>query len=221
VAALLVGGSAAAATVGEACELLARGDGATDDAAIAAALDTVRAAGSHAAPAAAETLSGLLPHRAKLYRERDKYLVVRLRAYIVVALSEIGVPPSAIPSLLDTLANADERMMPMEIGAAARAAGSLGKRGRDFAPYLLDALSLRIMPEEFSLERYDQEFPAAEATTAQREIVRALGRIASPDDRDVVDTLRQLAASPGSDTLDPRLPAEAQRALRMIQGERL
>jgi len=219
VGAWLVAAAAAAGTLRERCDFLSRADGATNDVAIVAALDALRAMRGKAVPAA-ETVSALLPHRAKLYRERDKYLVVRLRAYAMVTLSEIGVPRSAVPALLDTLANVDDRMMPVEVAAAARAVASLGSRGHDFAPYLLEALSLRILPEELSLERYEQNFPPSEATTAQREIVQALARISTRDDRSVVDALRQLAASKGNDAIDPRLPSEAARALQIIEGER-
>lgn len=218
VAVVLVASSAAArADCKSICELLAHSDGSTDDAVIASALDVLRSAGPKAAPAA-ETLSGLLPHRSPLYRGRDKFQVVRLRAYIMVTLSEIGFPRSAMPALLDTLANLDERMSPVEVAAAARAAASLGRGGRDLEPYLLEALLLRVSPEELSLERYEQEFPPEEATTVQLEVVRALARISSADDRDVVDRLREVAAL-RSDLLDPRLQQEATRALAIIEGE--
>jgi hypothetical protein len=211
-------GPAAMAATKPLCDLLACSDGATDDIVIASALNVLRSLRSQAAPAA-ETLSGLLPHRCKLYRERDKILVVRLRAYILVTLNEIGFPSSALPVLLDTLAHLDERMSPIEVGAAVRAVGSLGPRGREFAPYLLDAIAQRVSPEEFSLERYEPQFPPTEATTVQLEAVRSLGRICSADDGKVVATLRQIVDS-GGDSFDPRLPGEARRALDHILGRR-
>src|SRR4029079_15424645 len=106
-------------------------------------------------------------------------LVIRLRAYVMVTLSEIGFPASALPALLDTLAHLDERLMSLEVGAAARAVGSLGPRGRDFAPYLPDTLPQRLSEEEFSLERYEPQFPLEQATTIQLEAVRSLGRVCS------------------------------------------
>lgn len=191
------------------CDRLAHSDGSTDPRRIASALDVLRARG-HSAASAAETLSGLLPHRSKLFEGRDKDLVLRLRAYIIVTLSDIGVPASALPALIDVLAHVDERNAPIEVGAAARAVGSLGLRGREFTPYLLEALSARLSVEEFSLERFDFRFPASEATTAHLEIVRALGRVASTDDPDVRTTLGQVIADPDR---DPRLVREAKRLL--------
>jgi len=219
---LLLGTPAAAAErpLWALTEFLARSDGATDHLAIAVALDELRAMKHQAAPAA-ETLSSLLPHRAKLYHDRDKVLVVRLRAHIMVTLSEIGFPISAEWALLDTLGHVDERISAREVGAAARAARSLGPRGRELAPYLLDALSLRLLgEEEFSLERYATDFPPEEATTIQLEAVRALAAVASPGDGEVLRMLRHLAARRVSDSLDSRVVREARHAVETIEGAR-
>jgi hypothetical protein len=200
-------------------DLLARSDGATDDALVAAVLDVFRSLGSNAAPAA-ETLSNLLPHRGKLYKDRDKSLVIRLRAYIVVTLSEIGFPSSAVPALLDMVAHVDERLTALEVGAAARAIRSLGPHGREFAPYLLEMLVERFNSEEFSLERYEPLFPPEEATTVHLEAVRSLAWVGSAEDEQVVTTLRQLASGRDGEDVDPRVVKEAQRALERL-GERL
>lgn len=200
-------------------DFLARSDGATDHVELAAALDELRAMGKEAAPAD-ETLTGLLRHRANLYRDRDKVLVVRLRSQIFVTLTDIGFPDSAMPALYDTLVHVDERIHAREVGAAARVVGSLGPRGRELAPYLVETLALQLGEEEFSLERYDAEFPPEEATTLQLEAVRALAAVATPEDRDVLRVLRQLAESGADDLLDPRVVREAQRAVEIIEGGR-
>jgi len=196
-------------TTRQVCDLLARSDATTNPARIASALDVLRSRGRGAA-SAAETLSGLLPHRSRIFNGRDKDVVIRLRAYVIVTLAGIGFPTSARPALLDILAHVDERMSPVEVGAAARAVRSLGGRGRAFTPYLLDALGARLGVEEFSLERFDPRVPAAEATTAQLEIVRTLYRVAPTGDHDVQESLMQLIRDPDR---DPRLVREAQRVL--------
>lgn len=142
-------------------------------------------------------------------------LVVRLRAYVFVTLSEIGFPASALPALLDALAHVDERLTVVEIAAAARAAGSLGSGGRQFTPFLLQALAVRLSAEEFSLERYEPQFPPQEATTVQLEIVRSLGRVCSPNDQQALEVLRDLGEDRGRG-LDPRLVKEARHALEII-----
>jgi hypothetical protein len=219
---LKAAGPAAEAAMPALCDVLNQSDGATSHLLVASVLDVFRSLGPRAAPAA-ETLSRLLPHRHKLYKDRDKWLVIRLRAYIVVTLSEIGFPSSALPALLDTLAHADEQQSAMEVGAAVRAAGSLGPRGRELAPYLLATLTQRISEEEFSLERYEPQFPPGEATTVQLEAVRSLSRISSAEDGEVLMALRDLAANQGQYELDSRVVREAQRTLELLQqkhGER-
>lgn len=199
-------------------DFLSRADGATDHLAVAVALDELRSMGSGAAPAA-ETLSALLPHRAPLYRDRDKAEVVRLRAYLMLTLSEIGYPESAEWALLDTLAHLDDRISAREVGAAARAASSLGRRGRELAPYLLEALSLTWLgEEEFSLQRYEPGFPPGEATTIQLEAVRALAAVASSEDGEVLRVLHQLTESRAGEPIDARVMAEALRAVAAIEG---
>lgn len=208
-------GPAAAAAMPVLCDILVRSDGNTDHVLIASALDVLRSMGHGAAPTV-ETLSRLLPHRNKLYTDRDKISVVRLRAYIMVTLSEIGFPSSALPALLDTIAHVDQRMTAVEVGAAARAVRSLGPRGHAFAPYLLELLTPRFS-EEFSLERYEPEFPVEEATTAQLEALRALARVCSPEDQQALTVIRQLAED-RSGAQDPRVVSEARRTLGLIGG---
>lgn len=209
-------GPASAAVTRHLADILERSDGNTDDVLVASVLDVFRSAGVRASPAA-ETLGRLLAHRSKIYKGRDKVLVVRLRAYIVLTLSDIGSPSSALIALFDTLAHLDARMTAIEVGSCARAAGSLGARGRDFVPYLLEALVDRPSAEEFSLERYDPQFPPEEATTVQLEAVRALARVSSAEDPQVVTVLARISRDPAG-THDPRLVREAQKALDLIGG---
>ncbi len=219
-AALLLATPAAAAkrSLRAITDFLARSDGATDHLAVAAALDELRAMKSKAMPAA-ETLSALLPHRAALYRDRDKSEVVRLRAYIMVTLTDIGYPQSAEWALFDTLALVDDRITSREVGAAARAARSLGSRGRALAPYLVDALTLTVLgEEEFTLERYAPDFPPSEATTIQIEAVRALAAVAAPEDTDALRILRQLSERRTGEVVDARVVKEARRAVETIEG---
>jgi cytochrome oxidase Cu insertion factor (SCO1/SenC/PrrC family) len=195
------------ATPKQACDVLAHADGNTGAAQVAAAIDVVRA--QHASNAA-EALVALLPHRSALFAGRDKDEVIRLRAYILATLADIGVPPSARPALLDILAHVDAGNSPLEVAAAAHAVATLGERGREFTPHLLTALGVRLSVEELSLARFEQDYPPSEATTAQLELVRALGRIAPADDRDLHTALEQVIDDPER---DPRLVAEARRVL--------
>jgi len=211
-------GAGAALATRTLSDMLARSGGATDPRVIVAVLDVFRALG-HRAASAAEIVRGLLPHRSSVYRERDKTVVVRLRAYALLTLSEIGDPSTAVPALLDVLAHIDERMSPVEVGAAARVVGALGSGGHQFAPYLLETIGQRFSSEEFSLERYDAAFPAGEATTVQIEAVRSLGRVCSAQDLEVVMVLRQIVSDGSRTTSDPRVVREAVRALALVASE--
>jgi hypothetical protein len=200
-----------AAQAEQAIALLRASDGSTDDHQIAAALDVVRRDGPHASRGARAAVYQLLPHHARVYRERDKILVLRLRAYAFATLSDIGVPDAALPMLLDAVAHLDERMTAIEVGAAVRAVGSLGRRGAAFAPYLVEALHERFAESEFSLERYAPEYPDAEATTVQLEAVRALGRIGGA--RDALERLRK------NSELDERVYAAIDDAIQIDRSE--
>lgn len=194
--------------------VLERAGGATDHELVASALNAIRRADD--GRRAAATLSGLLRHQSKLYAGRDKTLVVRLRVYVMATLSDVGVPPEALPAVLETLANLDQRMAPAEAGAAARAAGSLGPRGRPFVEHLLFALSLeRFDVEEFSLERYEPVYPAEEATTVRLEAIRSLGKICSQGDAGVIEDLAALATA-----ADSRVAREARHAVSLIRNRR-
>ncbi|HMB54219.1 MAG TPA: hypothetical protein VKU40_12940 [Thermoanaerobaculia bacterium] len=183
---------------------------------VAADLDVLRAAGPAARPVA-PVVAALLPYRHPLYRDRDKLLVVRLRAYLVVTLAEIGAAEAALPALEDSLGNVDEQSAVLELAAAARASRSLGPRGRPFIPYLLEAITLRRASEEISLERFAPEVPAGEATTVQLEAVAALAELLTPEDREEVASLTNVAEY-RADGLDRRLVEAARAAVERIAG---
>jgi hypothetical protein len=196
-------------------ESLASSNGAVDHHQVVAALDQLRSMGPSATPAA-ETLSALLSYRSPLYAGRDKAVAVRLRAYVLLTLSEIGFPASARPALLDALAHLDERMGAFEVGAAIHAVNALGARGRELSPYLLEAMSLRMSDEEFSLARYTPQFGPEESTTVRLEAVRTLGRVCVARDQLVVSTLRKLSQDERG-RIDPRVVREARRAVALIE----
>lgn len=208
--------AAAAKTVQTSLGALQRSDGETEHRVVARALDALRRLGP-AARDAAPVLVELLSHDAALYQGRDKLGVLRLRAYVLLVLGEIGLPDAARPYLIDALAHVDERMHPVEVASAVRAAGRLGASGRDLVPYLLHLFRQRFGEEELTLTRYDAEVPKGEATTVQREIVRALSRMCSADDVDALALLERLAHGDAGSELDPRLEDEARAALAAIR----
>ena len=214
---LRVRGDEGAAALPELERRLVRSDETTDHQVIAGMLDVIRAQKQNGATVA-ETVSGLLSYRSALYQQRDKAIVARLRAYLFATLADIGVPAAAEPALLDVLAHVDERMSPVEVGAAARAAAALGARGHRFAPYLASVLSTRISEEEFTLAHFEPRFLPADATTIQLEAIRALGEIAAHDDLSTLEALQGFAALPAASGADPRAIRAAQLAAGRVAG---
>jgi hypothetical protein len=209
--------SASAADVSDLRKALASCDGSTPDVRIVRLLDDLRSLGSQAAPAG-DTLSAMLNHRHPIYTERDKSVVTRLRTHIFLTLSEVGTPDSAVMPLLDVLAHFDVRMNPSEAGAAVRAAGALGRRGRRFARYLLAMLDEPVVEQEFSLARYEPRFTPAETTTLQIEVVRSLGRISTPSDTVVLNRLRALMSAAAGAGADRRVREHALAAIGRIEA---
>ena len=166
-------------------------------------------------PRAAGPLADLLSHRSSVYQDRDQLQVIFLRSYLFVILSEIGVPDSALPFILESVAHVDERTVPLEVGAAARAVASLGSRGRGFYPYLLALLDKRFAEEEFSLDEYGAGFTPVTTTTIQLEAINALANTCSSQDIVVVERLRTLTKP--DPQRDPRLIAAALHAVEMIR----
>jgi hypothetical protein len=198
---------------------LASCNGSTDHNRIASLLDQLRSLGSQAAPAG-DMLTAMLDHRHPIYAERDKSVVTRLRTHIFLTLSEIGTPDSATRPLLDVLAHFDVRMNPAEAGAAVRATGTMGPRGRHFVQYLLAMLDEPVSEQEFSLTRYDTRFERKDATTLQIEVVRSLGRICTSSDAGVMHKLRQLISTDMTPGTDRRVAQEARAASERIEGGR-
>lgn len=195
--------------------VLSSSDGATRHTLVAGLLDILRTFGKKGAPAG-DTLSAMLSHRHPLYRDRDKSTVTRLRTYTLLTLSEIGVPASAVPALLDVLAHFDARMNPAELGATVRAAGALGLAGRRFVPYMLTALPEAMSEDEFTLVRYEAKFERHEATTVQLEVLRSLGHVSLPEDEEAMRTLRRLAFPESEAGADARVAREARDAIARI-----
>lgn len=200
----------------ELIRLLSLSDASTDHRVIAGLLERIRTQ-QVADPEIAERLARFLPHQHPIYQDRDRWQVIRLRAYLIATLTDLGFPDSGLPLLADSLIFVDERMAAVEVGSAVRAAGTLGEKGRQFLPHMLRMLGLQFAEEEFSLSRHDVNFPPQEATTVQLEVIRAAERIGRASDGELFATLRAIADSPTGSPLEPRVIAAARRALRQVE----
>lgn len=194
---------------------LLRCDRSTDHKTIAAIVTDIRKSGIRSA-AISELLSNMLSYQAEIYQDRDKWEVLRLRAYILLTLGETGFPASAIPMLEDALAYVDNRMKVVELGAAIKIAGEMGREGSRFAKSMISAYNRVFSDEEFSLGGYETGFAEKDATTVQIEIIRSLGKICNKQDDHAVAFLTSVAATSGDPGIDRRTVAEAKRSLEII-----
>jgi protein SCO1/2 len=174
--------------------LINRCDGRTDDRLVASSLTVLRREGKSAGTSR-NMLVALMAERAPLYDQRDKYETVRLRAYVLLTLADTGNADAAIPYIHDYLTNAEEFGPGFEAGAGARAAGMLGPGGREFLDELVVLFARSFNDPNFSLERYESDFPDRECTTVQREILRAFQRIGFADAENVHRLLEACAAN--------------------------
>lgn len=196
---------------------LRQANGATAEREVARQLEALRAMGPDASRVA-ESVAELLNESSPLYRDRDKHEVMRLRAYVFVVLSEIGIPSSALPLIVDALANSDDEMG-YHFAAAARAAGCLGPRARPLIPHLCSGMQRYYHRDEFSLERYNPDYPQEEATTVQAEAITALAQISATSDTVVVELLNSYANGTHPDTRRfPTLIKHADRSLRLMES---
>ena len=196
---------------------LQQANGSTDEREVAKHLEALRVIGVKAS-SVVESVAELLNESSPLYRDRDKHEVMRLRAYVFVVLSEIGIPSSALPLIVDALANSDDEMG-YYFAAAARAAGTLGPRARPLIPHLCKGMQRYYHRDEFSLERYNPNYPQEEATTVQAEAITALARISASSNTLVVELLNSYANGTHPDTRRfPALIKHAERSLRLMES---
>ncbi|MDZ4850139.1 MAG: SCO family protein [Pirellulaceae bacterium] len=161
-----------------------------------------------------DTLLSLISHRAKIYEGRVKSEVIRLRAYVLLAISDTGNAHAALPDVCDYVRNADDYGLAYEAGVGARAAGTLGPAGRELLDDLVILFYREFSEPEFSLDRYSLEFPAQEATTAKLEIIKAFQQIGFKNNERVEKLLQTCALSDSSSSSASRLAEAASRILR-------
>jgi hypothetical protein len=216
-----LGPAAAPATAGLAKALVAS-NSRTPEPEIGLYLETLKAIGP-GARSSAETLVSLLPEDSAMLRDRPKLRVYHIRGFIMVTLAAVGVPDSALPFILETLANTPKNM-PYPYAAAARAAAGLGTKARVTVPYLLRALNGELTDDFLTFERLTyHRSGTGEYTSCMIETIRALARI-GPEARAAVPLLESLTRrtaipTDGQERLyrRPSVPEEAIKALKAIQ----
>lgn len=123
-------------------------------------------------PRRRDELVELLPERHPVYAGRGANTVVRLRGYLTAAFEHVGLPPAAIPFVLDELQNGRDAYL---VAAAAKAVRGLDQPAAEIVPYLLAAVeNVRHADDTLSFEGFRPERPYSSPTTAMAELSRTL-----------------------------------------------
>jgi cytochrome oxidase Cu insertion factor (SCO1/SenC/PrrC family) len=145
-------------------------DGSAGETVIAELVDVLR----HA-PDGAQRLAALLPENLPLYEGRSASETTRLRGYLLAALADTGVPPGALPFLVESLESGHDAY---EVAGAAIGLRGLRALTGSEIPALLTALhNLDGADATVSFERHKPCWPYAEPTTAVTEVVRTIGML--------------------------------------------
>ena len=110
----------------------------------------------------------LLKATHSVYDERDAGVIVRMRAWVLLALERVGVTPSEIASVLEQLETGSD---PYLVAAAARALRSYPIPQPAFLPVIQRALAtIRYSDEAVTLHQYSGYAFSASGITAAREL---------------------------------------------------
>lgn len=137
---------------------------------VAAAIDRMRRE-----PERLDELMALLPENAPLYDGRGSAEVTRIRGYLLAVFADTGLPPDALPYVLEALESGHE---PYEVAGAAIALRGLDGPGSEAMPYLERAQRNMTGADSIvSFEAYDPRWPYAEPTTALAELSRTIAEL--------------------------------------------
>ncbi len=165
-------------------------------------------------PDAADQLAALLPENLPVHTGLDATETARLRGYLLAAFADTGLPPAALPYVLESLETGD---VADEVAGAAIALRGLREPVAEAAPALARALRNTAGTDAtVSFESYRPCWPYARPTTVLTEIVRtlaALGGLAGP-------AHHELAALVQHGRLSGSVLAEAQDVLGTAETAR-
>jgi cytochrome oxidase Cu insertion factor (SCO1/SenC/PrrC family) len=180
---------------------------ATSAAAVGARVDAIRRT-----PDAARTLAGMLDEQSPLFAGRGTTDVERLRGYILASFETAGLPPEAVPFVLEEL---ETGRNPYTVAAAARALrGALEIPAE--APSLLVASLARLRGSDdiVSFERFEPAPARGAAVTALTELADALSFL-GPRAKAALGDLEALVVGEG-ESFSPAVRVKLQAAVEAI-----
>lgn len=161
-----------------------------------------------------DALTALLHEEHAVYDQRGTSAIVRMRGWVLLALARVGVPPDALPFVLDELdAGADGYL----VAAAARALRSYPSPRAEFAPFILQAIgNVRYRDDAVAFDSYGAYPTTSRATTPMRELLATLQWL-GPHGREALPQLEALR-TPGSGISRKLLP-DIDRAITSLRLE--
>ena len=147
-------------------------------------------------------LTALLHEDHPVYDQRGTAAIVRMRGWILLALSRAGVPQDALSFVLEELdAGADGYL----VAAAARALRSYPAPRAEFAPFVVQAIgNMRYRDDAVAFDSYGAYPTSSVATTPVRELLATLEWL-GPHGREALPQLDALRV-PGSGVSRKLLP---------------
>jgi protein SCO1/2 len=110
-----------------------------------------------------------------LYAGRSSAEVTRLRGYLLAAFADTGLPPEALPYVLEVLESGHE---PYEVAGAAIALRRFDGPGDEVMAYLARAeRNMSGADSIVSFEAYDPRWPYTQPTTAAAELSRTIAEL--------------------------------------------
>jgi protein SCO1 len=159
-------------------------------------------------------LTDLLREDHPVYDQRSAAAIVRMRGWILVALTNVGLTDATLLFVLEELDTGRDAYL---VAAAARALRSYPKPVAAFAPFVIRAITnIRYHDDYVAFEHYGDYATSSTGITALRELLATLVWL-GPHARDVLPELEQLRMNRGGG-FSNHLLLEIERALEAISG---
>jgi len=163
-------------------------------------------------PDAAETLAAMLAEESPLFAGRGTNEAERLRGYILASFETAGLPPEAVPFVLEEL---ETGRIPYTVAAAARALRGASEVPAEAPALLVGAIArLRGADDIVSFEQFEPTPAGENAVTALAELARTLALL-GPSAKAALADLQALIRGEG-ETLSPAIRAELAKAVESL-----
>jgi SCO1/SenC len=160
-------------------------------------------------PDAAEALTALLAEESPFFAGRGANEAERLRGYVLASFETTGLPPDAVPFVLEEI---ETGRNPYTVAAAARALRGATDVPAEAAALLVGAIArLRVGDDVVFFERFEPTATGTDAVTALTELARTLALL-GPRAKPALADLRALVRSE-HETFSPTVRGELAKAL--------